>query len=157
MDKIEQDIIRASQALGVSGDEVTFIGRDGRIYRPILARHKLYYDGSRKFYVLFVETISRRALVAAFGFDKRAGVERFYADWEAEKTKLYAVLPGTNEQIEAATRDHVKNEVIRFLGLVRAQNADFLQLCIEAYSSEMLGELSREKTADHSPPGGEAR
>jgi hypothetical protein len=220
MAKIEQDIVRAAEALEVSGDEVTFLGRDGRIYRPILARHKLYVNGNRKFYILFVETINRRfigrretsvlliglvlasrwrftyfedwdqtltkkfgdglsiqdftdnckqlryfiewmehestefgiddqkALVEAFGFDKKARVERFYADWEVEKTKLYGVLPAANQRIELEHRDEIKVGVLEFLALTRAQNAEFLQLCIEAYSAEMLGELHREQRSN---------
>jgi hypothetical protein len=35
------------------------LGND-KEYRPILVRHKLYYSGKRKFYILFVETFDRR-------------------------------------------------------------------------------------------------
>jgi len=42
-------------------DDVTFkSSSDGRIYRAILTRHKLYKNDKRRFYVLLVETFDRR-------------------------------------------------------------------------------------------------
>jgi TIR domain len=48
MEKIEQDICDAARGDALKGMEVTF--QSGKkIYRPILARHTLYGDGSRSF------------------------------------------------------------------------------------------------------------
>jgi TIR domain len=61
MEKIEQDICDAARGDALKGMEVTF--QSGKkIYRPILARHTLYGDGSRTFYILLVETLPRRFL-----------------------------------------------------------------------------------------------
>lgn len=37
-------------------------GEKGVIYRPLLTRHELYYDGSRKFYILFIESLPSKFL-----------------------------------------------------------------------------------------------
>lgn len=58
--KVEADIILAADSLAVSNDDVTFRGRTGKIFRPILSRHKLFVNGDRRFYVLLVETLDRR-------------------------------------------------------------------------------------------------
>lgn len=60
MHKVERDLVRAVGARGVSSDDVTFRGKNGKIYRPILVRHKLFANGDRRFYLLFVETLDRR-------------------------------------------------------------------------------------------------
>jgi hypothetical protein len=60
MDKIEADIIQASRGRTLASHDITFLGRNGRIYRPILARHRTYFNGGRKFYILFIETLDRR-------------------------------------------------------------------------------------------------
>jgi hypothetical protein len=61
MDKLEINIARAASFKAPEPDDVTFRGsRDGRIYRAILTRHKLYKNDKRRFYVLLVETFDRR-------------------------------------------------------------------------------------------------
>src|ERR1700759_5082043 len=61
MDKLEINITRASSFKAPEPDDVTFRGsRDGRIYRAILTRHKLYKNDKRRYYVLLVETFDRR-------------------------------------------------------------------------------------------------
>jgi hypothetical protein len=60
VDKLETNIRRAVALKTQEPDDVTFRGRDGRIYRAILTRHKLYKNGKRRFYVLLVETFDRR-------------------------------------------------------------------------------------------------
>jgi hypothetical protein len=61
MDKLEINVALAAALKASEPDDVTFRGnRDGRIYRAILTRHKLYKNGKRRFYVLLVETFDRR-------------------------------------------------------------------------------------------------
>jgi hypothetical protein len=60
MHKVEADVVKAANSLSVSGDDVTFRAPNGRIYRAILVRHKLFVNGDRKFYLLFAETLDRR-------------------------------------------------------------------------------------------------
>jgi hypothetical protein len=60
--RIEQDICNAAQSRRIAGPEITLQGEDRKIYRPILARHKLFQNGSRKFYILFIETLPRQFL-----------------------------------------------------------------------------------------------
>lgn len=61
MDKLEINVALAAALKTSEPDDVTFRGsRDGRIYRAILTRHKVYKNGKRRFYVLLVETFDRR-------------------------------------------------------------------------------------------------
>jgi len=61
MDKLEVNVALAAARKAPEPDDVTFKGRrDGRIYRAILTRHKLYMNGRRRFYVLLSETFDRR-------------------------------------------------------------------------------------------------
>jgi hypothetical protein len=56
--RIERDVIDAVQQKTLSSGEATVQGDKG-IFRPILARHSLYHDGSRRFYILFIESLPR--------------------------------------------------------------------------------------------------
>jgi hypothetical protein len=215
MDKIETDILRASRNLALRGDDITFIGGNGRVYRPILARHKLYYNGSRKFYILFVETLDRRfvgrretslmlaalimasrlrftyfenwddtvekkfgknipliafgdsckqllyniewmenesvdyglddsnALVQAFGSDKQARIERFYADWEQSKGPLLPAISSLKTIENEEERDRIRGIVLDFLESVKTQNEEFLEICIKAYGTEVLSHIHK--------------
>ncbi len=60
IDKLETNISRAAALKTPEPDDVTFRATDGRIYRAILTRHKLYKNGKRRFYVLLVESFDRR-------------------------------------------------------------------------------------------------
>ncbi len=60
MDKLETNVALAAALKVPEPEDVTFKGRDDRIYRAILTRHKLYMNGKRKFFVLLVETFDRR-------------------------------------------------------------------------------------------------
>ena len=61
MDKLEINVGLAVDLKAPEPEDVTFKGTwDGRIYRAILTRHKLYKNGKRRFYVLLVETFDRR-------------------------------------------------------------------------------------------------
>lgn len=61
MDRLEVNIALAAARKAPEPDDVTFKGRrDGRIYRAILTRHKLFMNGKRRFFVLLVETFDRR-------------------------------------------------------------------------------------------------
>lgn len=60
MHKVESDVVRAVDSRSVSPEDVTLRGANGKVYRPILERHKLFFNGDRTFYVLFVETLDRR-------------------------------------------------------------------------------------------------
>jgi hypothetical protein len=62
MDRLETNIRLAAALKAPQPDDVTFrgSGRDNRIYRAILTRHKLYKNGKRRFYILLVETFDRK-------------------------------------------------------------------------------------------------
>jgi hypothetical protein len=61
MDKLEVNVALAAALKVPEPEDVTFRGaRDGRIYRAILTRYKLYVNGKRKFFVLLVETFDRK-------------------------------------------------------------------------------------------------
>jgi len=95
MDKIETDISLAVNNITLSGDDVTFLG-NGKVYRPILVRHKLYYSGKRKFYILFVETFDRRfvgrrqtsLLLTTLIMASRLRFT-YFEDWEKTTTKTF--------------------------------------------------------------------
>jgi hypothetical protein len=209
MDKLEINISLAASLRTPEPDDVTFKGKqDGRIYRALLTRHKLYRNGMRRFYVLLVETFDRRfvgdrqtslllialtlasrwrftfferwsetvkqfdasrsdrdfqiacrqleynmdwmehegvelgaddmgAMVDAFGYDNRALVESFYSDWETAKKELDRQLPQTFEGLTAEARTQTQTAIITFLTKIKAQNADFLKLCIDKYAEKM--------------------
>jgi hypothetical protein len=59
--RIEKDIVEAAQRHILESAEITLKARDGRVFHP-LARHKLFQNGARKFYVAFIETIPRQFL-----------------------------------------------------------------------------------------------
>lgn len=59
MDKISDDIVATAAKRRLDGNDATLVGDDRRIYRPILGRHQLLLNGTRKFYVMFVETLKR--------------------------------------------------------------------------------------------------
>jgi hypothetical protein len=215
MDKFDADAVRSANKQTIANDDVSFIGRNGRVYRTVLVRHKLYENGARKFYGMFVETLDRRFagrretslllislivasrlrftyfenwqetkerrfgktiplaefrdsvkqlqynldmiehesidyglddptnLIAAFGPERRARVERFYSDYQEAKNELIT-QSGTSHSISSeADRDNVRGVILTFLEKVKAQNAEFLELCIDAYSREILVELKR--------------
>jgi hypothetical protein len=60
MDRLDTNIRLATALKMPQPDDVTFRGRDRRIYRAVLTRHKLYKNGKRRFYILLVETFDRR-------------------------------------------------------------------------------------------------
>jgi hypothetical protein len=62
MDRLETNIGLAAALKAPQPDDVTFrgAGRDARIYRAILTRHKLYKNGKRRFFILLVETFDRK-------------------------------------------------------------------------------------------------
>jgi hypothetical protein len=60
MDKLETNVALAAALKVPEPEDVTFKGRDDKIYRAILTRHKLYMNGKRIFFVLLVETFDRR-------------------------------------------------------------------------------------------------
>ena len=209
MDKLEINIALAAALKASEPDDVTFSGsRDGRIYRAILTRHKLYKNGKRRFYVLLVETFDRRfigdrhtslllisltlasrwrftfferwhetlmkfdparsdkefqdacrqleynmdwmehegielgaddmdAMVAAFGLDNKARVQRFYSDWDAAKKKLNSQLPQTFEGLTPELRGQVRTAIVEFLTAIKEQNKEFLDLCIQKYGERI--------------------
>jgi hypothetical protein len=61
IDRLETNICLAAALKNPQPDDVTFRGSgQGRIYRAVLTRYKLYKNGKRRFYVLLVETFDRR-------------------------------------------------------------------------------------------------
>ena len=77
------------------------------------------------------------AMIDAFGHDNRARVESFYRDWDTAKNELDRQLPQTFEGLTPEARTQVQTAVINFLTAIKAQNADFLQLCIAKYAEKM--------------------
>jgi hypothetical protein len=61
MEFLERDMLDAANGRVLSGMEATFIS-EGKVYRPILARHIQYWSGDHRFQVLFVETLPRHFL-----------------------------------------------------------------------------------------------
>ena len=208
MGRLESNIRLAAALKTTQPDDVTFRGSDGRIYRSVLTRHKLYKNGKRRFYVLLVETFDRRfvgdpetsllltalmlasrwfftfferwdetlkqfgssrpdeefldackqleynmewienegvelgadnlnAMVHAFGDQHKARVERFYSDYYTAKDKMKSRLPETFEKLSPEKRPEVEGAIIKFLTAVRAQNAEFLKLCVRTYAQKL--------------------
>jgi hypothetical protein len=79
----------------------------------------------------------QRAMIEAFGQDRRARVERFFSDWEKAKKDLFAVLPGLDTEIKEENRKAAGVAVLDFLKKVKSQNEDFLEITIKAYSDEL--------------------
>jgi hypothetical protein len=218
--KVETDVLRAIQSLTPSGDDVTFRAENGKIYSPILVRHRLYVNGDRRFVLLVVETLDRRfagsqtssllltalilasrwrfsyfekwtdtvelifgdattiqnftaackqlvyniewiehesaelgvsdpkLLIGAFGDQRRARVERFFEDWEKAKNYLFASLPPLDIEISAANRASIRKAIIVFLSATREQNADFLELALQAYTEQIKSDLRKERNDD---------
>jgi hypothetical protein len=77
------------------------------------------------------------AMVDAFGRDNRALVESFYSDWDAAKKELDRRMPQTFEGLTPEARTQTQTAIINFLTAIKAQNADFLKLCIDKYAEKM--------------------
>jgi len=62
LDRLESNIGLAAALRAPQPDDVTFrgAGRDNRIFRAILTRHKLFQNGKRRFFILLVETFDRK-------------------------------------------------------------------------------------------------
>jgi hypothetical protein len=62
LDRLESNIGLAAALRAPQPDDVTFrgAGRDDRIFRAILTRHKLFQNGKRRFFILLVETFDRK-------------------------------------------------------------------------------------------------
>ena len=58
--KVEADILRGIRGRTTSDEDVTLRGKNGKVYRPTLVRHQLFYNGDRKFYFVLAETLDRR-------------------------------------------------------------------------------------------------
>lgn len=58
--KVETDIIKATGNLAVSGEDATFLGKNGKVYRALLDRHKMYVNGDGRFYLMFVEAADKK-------------------------------------------------------------------------------------------------
>lgn len=82
------------------------------------------------------------AMVEAFGFDNKARVQRFYSDWFVAKNKLNSQLPQTFEGLKPEMRDQVQAAIVDFLTSLKAQNAEFLELCIKKYSEKVQSKLT---------------
>src|SRR5947208_2151641 len=94
MGRLESNIRLAAALKTTQPDDVTFRGSDGRIYRSVLTRHKLYKNGKRR-------------------------------------------LPETFEKLSPEKRPEVEGAIIKFLTAVRAQNAEFLKLCVRTYAQKL--------------------
>lgn len=101
MDRLEVNIALAAIRKAPEPDDVTFKGRrDGRIYRAILTRHKLFMNGKRRFFVLLVETFDRRfvgdrqssLLLIALTLASRWQFT-FFERWQETLRKFDASLP----------------------------------------------------------------
>ena len=97
-------------------------------------------------------TTNAASLVEAFGQDKKARVERFYTDWDNDKKNLLDKLPPLNEAFTEESRQIAHDIIIRFLEHTKSQNSEFLELCLNAYSQQVLSDLGR-MTAAHQRVG----
>jgi hypothetical protein len=83
------------------------------------------------------------SLVQAFGSDKRARIERFYADWKNAKEELLPTISPLTAIVNIEERDRIRKIIITFLESVKKQNAEFLELCVEAYGKEILSNIRK--------------
>ena len=126
LEKLESDVVNAASKRALSGEDVTFRGSDGRIYRPILSRHQLYVNGARKFYLLFVETLNRQflgrhetsvlliSLVMASRF-----YFKYFENWDATWTKRFADSVSDADFVSSCRQlrydiDRMEHEAIEF-------------------------------------------
>ena len=77
------------------------------------------------------------AMVHAFGDQQRARVERFYRDYYAAKEEMQRRLPGTFEKLSPEKRREVQRAIIEFLTVVKDQNTEFLELCVQTYARKL--------------------
>jgi TIR domain len=61
MESLEREMVNTAQGRALGTPEAVFSSaRDGKLYRPILVRHAVRYDGTNQFDVIFVETLPRQ-------------------------------------------------------------------------------------------------
>jgi len=61
MDSLEREMLDTMHGLAVGAPEAVFsAASDGRLYRPILVRHVVRYDGTNQFDLVFIETLPRQ-------------------------------------------------------------------------------------------------
>ncbi|MDM0053512.1 toll/interleukin-1 receptor domain-containing protein [Variovorax sp. J22R115] len=77
------------------------------------------------------------AMVAAFGLENKARVQRFYSDYYKVKNKLDGELPETFEDLKPEAREKIRAAIVEFLTSIKEDNAEFLKLCIEKYAEKM--------------------
>ena len=83
------------------------------------------------------------AVIEAFGQDKRARIERFYRDWELIKDELTTDLPSDDEMKTEEDRRRARDVVLKFLEALKAQNSEFLEICIDAYGRQVLADVHK--------------
>jgi hypothetical protein len=59
MDRLERDMLNAANGRSLGEPEATFRSKN-KTYRAILCRHVLQWDGTNRFYIVFVETLPRQ-------------------------------------------------------------------------------------------------
>jgi hypothetical protein len=76
-------------------------------------------------------------MIAAFGLDKQARVERFYKEFYDAKTKMKSHFPQTFEGLKPDKRAEVQQAIVEFLTAIKQQNTEFLKLCVDKYAERI--------------------
>ena len=163
--RIERDVLYALEYRSPSSAEAAVQGEKGVIYRPLLSRHELYYDGSRKFYILFIESLPSNFLGKQHTSTLLAGLvlaSRFrfayFEEWDRMFTSKFAENLSDNEfwsnctqllyDLERMEHEATEfglldpNELVAALGETnRATTEDFLRIWREERTKLFAGLL----------------
>jgi TIR domain-containing protein len=60
MERLEKDMISAANGIALGASDASFAGEDDKIYRAVLVRHLVHWNGSQTFGIVFVETLPRQ-------------------------------------------------------------------------------------------------
>jgi hypothetical protein len=62
IDRLERDMLNAANKRRPGDSEATFFSKDNKVYRAILFRHTVHWDGTHRFGIIFVETLPHHFL-----------------------------------------------------------------------------------------------
>jgi hypothetical protein len=78
----------------------------------------------------------------AFGAEHKARIDRFFSDFYKAKDELKTSWPHSFEKAAPEKRREVHAAILKFLTIVKEQNAEFLKLCVRTYA-ERLGAAAK--------------